>query len=255
MRIKMKHNGFSLIEMLVVITIIASLIGVAIPAIDAMQKSYNSTGTLSMIEAALSSARAMAISNNRYVGVRFQKAANTANANVEDDPLNRNQYMLFITIDEDMGTLTNAYRILKGYKPVKLPENIGVMDTMLNDDKHLSVVGDSMDTNDITDVTTFSIVFSPSGKLVLANVQTRNRNGATNDTSEDDVINSQNQIKAGYGMFLQDSVQEHSRRKFVIYSRKEFTEYLNDNPPVPYSDYLSRLRVYRVNPYTGTIIK
>ncbi len=239
--------GFTLAEMLVVIVIIASLIGAAIPAINAIQSSYDSTGTLSMIEAALSSARATAISNRRYAGIRFQKAANPNATNVEDEPLKRNQYMILIMADEQMGTVKDEFRAVTGRKPAPLPENVGVMD-MSNITNDASINTDT----ELTAETTFSIIFAPSGKLVLTDVLIRNKNGKTDNTSKDDVINTSAQIAAGYGMFVQDGAKERSRRKFRIYSRKDFKAYFTDKSP--YSEYLSKLPVYRVNPHTGTII-
>src|SRR4030043_528748 len=74
------HNGgFSLIEMLVVIGIVAILVALSIPAINVMQRSFNSTGAESMISAALATARTLAISKGQYAGVRFQKAYDVNN--------------------------------------------------------------------------------------------------------------------------------------------------------------------------------
>ena len=182
--------AFSMVEMLVVLGIIAVLVALAIPAISTMQKSYNSTGTESMIGSALATARTLAISHQQYAGVRFQKAGEPNNVRKAD------QYMIFIIYEEPkkMSNLTDAFRAVDGYKPMKLPENIGIMDmTNINLDANIN------DDTKLSDATTFSIIFSPAGKLVKHLVQTRNKDGVTGVTgnsSKDDVFNTENNITA-----------------------------------------------------------
>jgi prepilin-type N-terminal cleavage/methylation domain-containing protein len=180
----LKNNAaFSLVEMLVVVGIIAVLIGLTIPAINALQKSYDSTGAESMISAALSTARTLAISNHNYAGVRFQKAYNS-------DPNKADQYMIFIVYEEskNMGNLTDAFRAIEGYKPVKLPANIGVMDMKLGDKANIVSDVNINETKELIDTTTFSIVFSPAGKLVINDVQTRNKDGQPSGTGSNDMV-------------------------------------------------------------------
>jgi prepilin-type N-terminal cleavage/methylation domain-containing protein len=235
-------KGFSIIELLVVITIIASLVALAIPAINAMQKSFNSTGAEGMIGAALATARTLAISNQRYAGVRFQKAWKST-----DDAAKANQYMIFIIYDEDMSILSDEFRAVEGYKPVKLPENTGVMDME-------EIVSDvNIDSNaKLLDATRFSIMFSPAGKLVIHDVQTRNKDGAADDSSNDDVINTQTNVNNGVGMFVQDSAHKQSRNKFVIYDRNKFNDVGSGER---YTRYLKNLSFVYVNAYTGELIK
>ncbi|MCD4832011.1 MAG: prepilin-type N-terminal cleavage/methylation domain-containing protein [Anaerohalosphaeraceae bacterium] len=244
-----QKGGFTLVEMLVVTVIVASLIGIAIPAINAVQRSYDSTGTLSMVESALSSARAMAISSRRYAGIRFQKAAD-ANG-VENDPLNRDQYMIYIIHEDEktMGNDKDCFRAIEGKKPIKLPANIGIMDV-----NNISSDADISANNDMTAETSFSIVFSPSGKLVMTTAQMRNKDGKTTNGSNDTIFNTRDNISSNppVGMFVQDDSEELSRRELMIYSRKEFAKFYNSG--TAYSSYLINLKTRRVNPYTGTII-
>jgi prepilin-type N-terminal cleavage/methylation domain-containing protein len=237
--------AFSLMELLVVIVIIASLVTLAIPAIKMMQKSFDSTGAEGMISAALATARTIAMSHQQYAGVRFQKARDPNNA------LKANQYMIFIIYEEPgkMGGLTDAFRAIEGYKPIKLPENTGVMDmekvkldANIDDDVKLSYAA------------AFSIIFSPAGKLVIHAVQTRNKDGkpGTDNGSEDDIFNTQTNVDNGIAMFIQDSKHEQGRNKFVIYDCEKFSK-LDFNKR--YTEYLKDLKELYVNPYTGEIIK
>lgn len=237
-----KHNAFSLIELLVALGIIAALVGLAIPAITAMQKSYDSTGAESMINAALATARTLAMTNGKYAGVRFQKAWKTG-----DDAAKVSQYMIFIAYEEpkNMGGVTDAFRAIEGYKPIKLPDNMGVMDM-----EDISNNSDISNDSQLLDATRFSIIFSPSGKLVIHMVQTRYP--AYNE--DDDVINTQDVVDAGNAMFVNDNTgeNEQSRNKFIIYDCDRFGK-INKNER--YSSYLHNLKFVFINPYTGEIIK
>ncbi|MDO8304037.1 MAG: prepilin-type N-terminal cleavage/methylation domain-containing protein, partial [Sedimentisphaerales bacterium] len=177
------RNGFTLIELVVVIVIIAALVAIAMPSVKALKKSYDSTGAESLISSALSNARAIAAKERRYAGVRFQKAYD-ATKDVNDWP----QYMVFIVSEEPqkMGGLTIGYRAVDGLKPIKLPDNIWVMDlnrrantgnpSVTND----QVVGSDPQISspiDVNDTTTFSIIFSPTGKLIIHDVRVINKDG------------------------------------------------------------------------------
>jgi prepilin-type N-terminal cleavage/methylation domain-containing protein len=248
-------KAFSLIEMLVVIVVIAMLVAIAIPGIKAMQKSFDSTGAEGMISAALATAKTLAIKNDQYAGVRFQKAGDPNNA------LKADQYMIFITYLEyrKAGNLTDAFCAVEGYKPIKLPENTGVMDmTGINADSDIN------DDAELVNATSFSIVFSPAGKLVIHNVRVRNKDGKDyNDSppSNDAVFNIESVVSDGNAMFLQDDYptvglyKEQSRKQFVIYDCGELKKLDRDRR---YSDYLKELKekhlVY-VNPYTGELIR
>lgn len=253
---KWQNNGFSLIELLVALGIIAALTALAIPAIKAMQKSYDSTGAESMINAALATARTLAITNQKYVGIRFQKAGDPNNA------LNAKQYMIFIINDEDMGTLQDAFRVIKGYKPIKLPENMGVMDMKLGNSADIELDDQIDDDNlELNNTTAFSIIFSPSGKLVIHDVQIRNKDGKDyNDSpgSDDDVFNIKEKVYDEKAMFIQDDYAQYglrkelSRNRFKIYDCEKFSKL---NPNERHSTYLIDLKFVHVNPYTGEIIK
>jgi prepilin-type N-terminal cleavage/methylation domain-containing protein len=255
-----KHNGFSLIELLVALGIIAALTALAIPSIKAIQKSFDSTGAESMISAALSTARTIAISQQKYAGVRFQKAYNGTNIADAD------QYMIFIINNEDDTTLGDRYIAIKGYKPIKLPANSGVMDFKVGNANDEIKTDGMINNNDaLTDTTTFSVIFSPSGKIVTHDVQTRNKDNVTSGTGSDDtVFNTKDKIidtTNPAGQFLQDYTsrtyglgKEPSRRQFVIYECEKLKK-LDENKR--YEQYLKSLKsnIVSLNPYTGEIIK
>jgi prepilin-type N-terminal cleavage/methylation domain-containing protein len=265
-------NGLTLIELLVVIGIIAAVVAISLPAINAMQKSFDSTGAEGMINAALSTARTLAITRQQYVGVRFQKEYDV------NDVLNANQYMIFVIYKEskEMGNLGDAFHAIDGYKPMKLPANIGVMDMKLGSTNQIVDSDDRINDDwEVADTTTFSIIFSQSGKLVIHNAQVRNKNGIPdspgeiNNPSVDNVFNKKDEVDKGIGMFYQDDYasqnsqlrycslnfgfgKEASRKEFIIYNTQTFNK-LNANER--YEKYLKDLPVLYINPYTGGIIE
>lgn len=234
-------------EEVVVIAAIALLVAFGVPAVRTLFKSLTSRGGgTSMISAALSSARAVAASRQRYAGVRFQHACYK-----EDplkSPLKAPQYMIFIVHDCQNTTLANGFRAVEGMQPIKLPDDLGVMEVVEGDDEINT-------DNELIGKTTFSIIFSPSGKLMIHDVQTRNRNGEASGTgSEDDIFNTEEKIThptEPRGMFLQDNSRETSKKSFRIYDSEIFGKI---DAGRRYTDYLEDLETIYINPYTGTMI-
>jgi len=287
MNYKLKtKSGLTLTEMTVVIMTIALLIGLGLPAVRALFNSFETqSGTESVISAALASARAIAAQHQRYAGIRFQKVSQSS------DLLEAPQYMIFIVQDPDM--MAYGFRAVPGLKPIKLPDSVSLMDltivTRRNainptnstevrlDDQGLN--GQQKDTlinedRELTDTTTFSIIFSPSGKLVIHGIRARNRDGypdtsANTFISNDDVFNKKAQVDAGIGIFYQDDYfgagqssypdlglgPEQSRSSFVICEKRKFIRAYKEHKT--WSDYLVKLapQAIYINPYTGTIIK
>ena len=120
-----RRKGVTLTEMVVVVSIAALMLGLAVPATNMLLNSFESeSGAKSIISAALASARAMAAKDQRYAGIRFQKRYDPNNP----DPLNESQYIIFIVYDHDRTGLANGFRAADGIQPIKLPDSIGVMD-------------------------------------------------------------------------------------------------------------------------------
>jgi type II secretory pathway pseudopilin PulG len=263
MRNEHRQLGLTLAEMMVVITIAALMVALTIPAANMLLNSFESaSGAKSMISAALSSARAIAVKEQHYAGIRFQKRYDPTNP----DPLNTSQYIIFIIYDFDRTGLANGFRAVDGIQPMKLPDSIGVTDLYV-DDQPVNLDIQINEPNEVNDTTAFSIVFSPSGKLIIHDVHVINRDGCPIwtpsgyiDNSQDDIFNTLTRITDPVnptGMFLQDNYhssgfgQESSRNSFVIYE----TKILKQTPSnLRWTNYLQNLTIIYVNPYTGTII-
>jgi len=276
-------TGLTLTELAVVIAVMALLAGLALPAARMVMASFESGDSAkSMISAALASARALAAAKDSYVGIRFQKAYNP-DAPDPLNPLTAPQYMIFIVKDADPepnGTgLANGFRAVEGCKPIKLPDSIGVMDLVVVNRRvsgtAILFADEPIDTDaeidapeELRDTTTFSVIFSPSGKLLIQEVRVRNRHGIPDtagragDISSDDVFNKKAQVDAGLAMFYQDDAAylpmglgpEYSRNRFIIYDRDKFARAYKTLRA--WSDYLAALTTETIylNPYTGTII-
>ena len=124
MKAKFKQSGLTLTEMTVVVASIVLLAAIALPAVRAFLNSFETeSGAKTMISAALSSARAIALKERHSAGIRFQQ------------DISGNQYMIFIIHDSDPepdGTgLAYGFRAVEGLQPIKLPDSVGVMDMRL----------------------------------------------------------------------------------------------------------------------------
>ncbi len=266
MRTRTKQYGFTLTEMTLVVATIALLLGLGLPAVRMLIRSFESdSGTRSMINAALSNARAVAARDQRYAGVRFQQDSDGR------------QYMIFIVHDFEKTGLNPGFRAVEGSKPIKLPENSRVMDLIVRTNHGTSSASAASpldepltqayldDTYYLRDTSAFSIVFSPNGKLVTRTVRVRNRdgiyqpdNGTSDRVSADSVFNSPTNItNLGVGQFIQDDYAdlglgaESSRNRFVICDKNHFDKLdIRDK-----FNYLNRLELIYINPYTGTMIQ
>ena len=276
MRRKNEQSGLTLTEMVVVIATIALLTTLGLPAIRALLGSFeSSSGTMDMISAALSGARAIAAREHRYAGIRFQQDSAGS------------QYMIYIVHDPEKTGLSPGFRAVQGLKPMKLPQSSRVADLMVrvNHDPNPAGAQDSRDTllqvshlDDmnsqnlgtdgkniyVKDTSCFSIIFSPNGKLIVHEVRLRNREGIYQPDnsipakmSMDDIFNSpENIVNLGIGMFIQDDYAqmglgaESGRNRIIIYDGSQFDKLDAQGK----FDYLNSLEPVYINPYTGTII-
>ena len=265
MKVKLRQSGLSLTEMMVVIATIALLTVFGIPAIRTFVKSFETeAGVRGMINAALSNARAIAAKEQRYAGVRFQQKWQADNKGC--------QYMIFIIHDKASTGYASGFRAVSGAKPLKLPDNIGVMDLTVVEEGALT---DADKDNNIdgsverSNATTFSVIFSPSGKLIIHELWVRNKDGSTTNSSEDDIFNTRDNVMdpghPSYKMFVQDENVEEgdvdyygfniepSRREFIIYDRGVFDRVNIDRRWTDYLEDLKDTEIY-INPYTGRMI-
>jgi type II secretory pathway pseudopilin PulG len=276
MKTKSRQSGLTLPEMTVVVATIALLTALGLPAIRALLNSFQTqSGTENLVSAALANARAMAAKEQHYAGIRFQQDSTG------------NQYMIFVVHDFEKTGLSPGFRAVEGIKPIRLPENSRVMDlrvranrgtswtdaadpvdeplNMLHlDDTNPQNAGPDQQNISVTDTSSFSIIFSPAGKLVVRNVRLRNEDGIFRpdnsiaaQTSMDDVLNSTTNIaNFDVGRFVQDDYAElglgaePSRNRFVVCDMTQFDQ-LNAQGRF---EYLSSLELININPYTGTII-
>lgn len=256
MKVKSKQSGITLTEMMVVVAVVALLVSFGLPAVRTFLDSLASSGSAkAMISAGLASARAIAAKEQRYAGFRFQKAYHP------EGPLEASQYMIFIIHDAEIPPSVQGNLgccAIEGLRPVKLPDSIGAMDLVLgsNGDEIVDMDTEIDVVAELVDVTTFSILFSPSGKLLLHTLKAQKR------SIDDDVFNTENNIiNNRIGMFIEDQdsssvqpVDELSRRSFIIYDRKKFRQAYEKGQA--YSGYLEQIaaEMIYINPYTGTII-
>ena len=269
MKAKPGQRGFTLVEMTVVIVVVALLVSLSLPTVRTFFNSLAlSGGTRNTISAALAAARAIAAREQRYAGIRFQQ------------DLKGHQYIIFIIQDPEIGAY--FFRAVAGVQPIKLPETVGVMEFVESD----AEIYDS----ELMDKTTLSVIFSPRGKLVIHEVQVRNRDGQRDtvanlsNTSHDDIFNKKGDVDKSsqplremgmgneIGMFYQDDYfgqldtpdypdvgpradlglgPELSRNRFIIYDKTQFAKIDRNRR---WSDYLKDLDVIYINAYTGRII-
>jgi len=247
MKTKQKHNGLTLTETTIVVAIVAMMAFFGLPAIKTFFNSIGTPGGVkSMINASLSSARAIAAREQKYAGIRFQKDT--------DD----NQYMIFIVHDPDPTVSVNRFTAVKNVKPVKLPENLAVMVYNVPSGTSATDINDtafnfSAEPQWDTDATTFSIIFSPSGKLTLHEVK------AMPAIAADQIFNNLVTVNAGNANFYQDDGvipgidAEQSYTSFIVYEKKELEK--AETTGQPYDNYLQNLKLNFINAYTGSIIK
>ncbi len=164
-----KHFGLTLTELLVVIAVMAILMSIAIPAVKGIMESFDSgTSVRQLINAALSASRAIAIREQTYAGVRYQKGSDGKT------------YIDFIVHDPAATGFANGFRGILGRKPMKLPEGVAISKS--------------------------SIIFSPQGKLTIHDVRARNQDAKSDgdDSSKDTIFNTQLNVMTGKAMFVQD---------------------------------------------------
>jgi hypothetical protein len=257
----------TLTEVVVVMVAAAVLAVLTFPAVRIFLRSFESQGSArTLINSSLAAARAIAAREQSYAGVRFQASGDPNNV------LNAGQYMVFIIHDPQL--LAHGFRAVEGMKPVRLPDTVGVTDLRYRTDAadpnnsgsdQVDSDADITDTYRLYDTMAFSVVFSPSGKLVMHEVRTRNRDGVYRPgitESRDDVFNSLENIRSadGAGTFVQDDYAdmglgaELSRNSFVIYERSRLRDAFGRGRA--WSNYLAELKpkMIHINPYTGSMI-
>lgn len=255
--------GFTLVELLTVMAIIAVMSLLVLPGFTRMISSNKEGAALNLIRAALVEAQVHAAQTQKYAGIRFQFDKNGWAAG--------RQYLVLIE-----NITGDEFRAAPNAKPTALPEGIGAIDySMLvqypvnqtqinNNNNNLS----DNDTNPygLLGSTTFSILFSPTGQLVVKNIY------ITRWNEDDQVFNNQVLVESipekgklpppllYYDNYwkLKDSAPwcwyEPSAKGLYIF---EVNKMLDVNAGSRWSDYIGTAEVEPVliNMYTGTIIR
>jgi Tfp pilus assembly protein FimT len=253
-----KTRAVTLTELLVMMAVMVILLAIAAPVAQKLAQSLGgSGGARNIIDAALTSARAIAVREGQYAGVRFQQ-----------DSTGR-QYLVFIINDPNATSYANGFRAVKGRKPTALPEGVGVTGYRVqksytdgnSDDQDLTSIGplaadQYLDSDfEMNDATTFSVLFSSSGKFVVHLV--RVSNGGSNDK----VFNTPTKVTNGDALFRRDESEpapqagfqeENSVPSFIIYEKKELAKTPANQR---WSGYLFKLNTEYINPYMGELVK
>jgi prepilin-type N-terminal cleavage/methylation domain-containing protein len=230
-----KTRAMTLTELLVVMAVMVILLAIATPVAKKLSQSLgNSAGAYSIIDAALTSARSIAVREGHYAGVRFQQDSNGK------------QYLVFIINDPAATSFVNGFRAVEGRKPVALPDDVGVMGAGTYSDTTTAGAIALDTTAGMTNATTFSVIFNSSGKFVVHLV--RVSNAGVNDK----IFNTQTNVSNGIAMFVQDTIDEDGVSSFLIYSKKGLDKVAVNKR---WSGYLSGLNKDYVNPYTGELVR
>jgi prepilin-type N-terminal cleavage/methylation domain-containing protein len=239
-------QAMTLTELLVVMAVMVIMLAIAAPVAKKLAQTLGeSTGARSVIAAAMSNARAIAVRDQKYAGVRFQQDSSGK------------QYLILIINDPNATGLANGFRAIQGKKPMALPDDVGVIaDGTYSDTTTVIALNTPAG---MTHATTFTVLFSPAGKYVthLARVRNKDKKAEPDNTSNDNIFNTQTNVSNGKAMFKQDDYspelyEENSVSSFVIYSKKELDKV---DTAKRWSGYLSKLDKDFINPYTGELIK
>jgi prepilin-type N-terminal cleavage/methylation domain-containing protein len=122
------RRGFTILEMLIVIAIIAIATAVILPAFNRLVESSNFASSISTVTATLGNARALAIQNSEYTAVAFLFDTETETYTLLPLELSLAQSasMSLTAPAGDSNNQANAYRPARGSVPVTLPAGTGV---------------------------------------------------------------------------------------------------------------------------------
>ncbi len=209
--------AFTLTEMLVAMAIMVILMAVAIPAVKKLSASMEQSGGVkTLIEAALSNARAVAVREQKYAGVRFQQYEGR-------------QYLMVVINDPNGTGYVNGFRVVDGRKPMVLPENTAIISDQFQTDPLLGVAAN------LKQAISASIIFTPTGSMTTHDVWFKDN------------------VQFGKTIFLlNDGANFPSVNSFRVYDLKAFAEI----PSTKRWSYLSESSSSEhISPYTGELIK
>ncbi len=142
--------AFTLVELLVVITVISLLMVMVLPSIAGLFRSGSQSQARNMADANLRSTRSMAVQRRRYTALHFQRG------------LDGGYWMA--PLEEQDGSGQKVFDMADGAEATKLPGTMGGGEVSAK-----FVAGDNyiaMSDTAVSDFTTFTVIFDPNGRLV-----------------------------------------------------------------------------------------
>ncbi len=163
-------SGFTIIEMLVVISIIILMLAIVTPSIPGMISSQNMSSSQNIITTALSQAQAYAASHHKKAGLRIQQTKEGR------------QHIVLI---EKTGGNIYEYNAIPNAKTITFPKGICLIsmdvdsDKLANDKERNGYLMDFSNSGNgffcLENAQTFSLIFSPNGQLITPYVEVRKR--------------------------------------------------------------------------------
>ena len=255
---KKRQPGFTLIEMLVVVSIVAVLAALVLPNTMGIVRSHRAAATKNLIKNALAQAQAHAAVTQKYAGVRFQFT--------KDQWQNNRQYLVLIE-NEPTGSTYERYVAIRNAKAAALPVGMGVISMAAPRETGGTEIPDNLTEFSVMGETTFSIIFSPTGQLVTKDVYLRPKDEVDEDgILIDSIVNLAGNVDDGIGLLYCDEwavawrQEESSALGLYIFDADKLMSIdgLNmniDDKAAERAIYIQSLEPILINIYTGTIIR